>query len=830
MKTLVIAEKPSAARDIASALGQLKKNGDCYEDGRYIVSSAVGHLAELYMPEDFDKNLRYWRLESLPIIPDKFRLKPIERSKGRFNLLKKLLHRKDIGEVINACDAGREGELIFTYLYELASCKKPVKRLWMQSMTPVGIRQAFGRLRDGSELLPLQNAARCRSEADWLIGINGTRAVTTRLYGHNKRGTPATVGRVQTPTLSLVLKREKEIENFQPRPYWRIEGRFAVKAGAYKGLYQKKTRSGDERLKSHDRSDRLWERAGAERVLEEIRSAAKAEVSDKKKRARQAPPRLYDLTTLQREANNRFGLPANATLRAAQALYEKHKMITYPRTDSRALPEDYLPVAEGVLGALTGDLESHARKVLEQKWLRPSKRVFNNAQISDHFAIIPTEATQGKLSANEAKIYGMVARRFIAVFYPPAEFDVTTRLSAVTGHEFKTEGKVQVKPGWLEVYGKQTGDMALPALSPEDGAPPQAKVLSFDLQEDATKPPSRYSEATLLTAMESAGKQVEDDELAEAMKEKGLGTPATRAQIIEHLLKLKYLERRKRELVPTAKTEGLVTFLEAVKAGALTSPALTGEWEYRLNQMEKGQLSRGEFMRGIEEMAKDIVHKTKAFEEDQTETRETGIISPTDSKPLVETLRGYQSRDGKLRVNKIIGNRKFSESEVKELVERGETGPFDDFRSRYGKPFAARVRLAGGSRVELVFENQTETSEEQTPEDLSECPVAGKCPKDGADVLITAAAYICRNAAAGRKTCNFRVNRSLLGKTIPEEQFKLLLEKGRTGLIGGFRSKKTKKLFSAYLALKKDGGLNFEFPPRPAKKKTAKKTEGETPG
>ncbi|MEO6871693.1 MAG: DNA topoisomerase, partial [Chthoniobacterales bacterium] len=526
-KTLIIAEKPSVAGDLARALGKVPKKGDHYENDEYVISSAVGHVVELEMPEDIDKKkYGYWRLETLPIIPEKFGLKPTADAKDRYNYLKKLLHRKDIDVVVNACDAGREGELIFRNLYELSKAKLPVKRAWMQTMTAEGIREAFKNLRNGEQLAGLADAARSRSESDWLIGINGTRAFTKRIFG-SRAGNVASVGRVQTPTLAIVFNRELEIRNFKPRDFWRVTAKFEIAKGPYEGVYQRPNYKKDEN-EEHDRIDRLWEKAQAEAAVAACQGQPMAAVSEEKKSASQASPRLYDLTTLQREANGRFSLSAKRTLQIAQALYERHKVITYPRTDSRALPEDYVATVKQTLRNLPGDLGKHAQTVLENGWVRPNKRIFNNAQISDHFAIIPTGTAATNLDEMESRVYDMLARRFVATFFPAAEFDVTTRLSRVAEKfDFKTEGKVMTASGWLAVYGKSTVDesadaKALPALTSEDNS--QARTLSADLHAEVTKPPPRYSEATLLSAMEHAGKLVDDEEMAEAMKERGLGT------------------------------------------------------------------------------------------------------------------------------------------------------------------------------------------------------------------------------------------------------------------------------------------------------------------
>jgi DNA topoisomerase-3 len=871
MKSLIIAEKPSVAADLARALGKIPKKGDHYENDDYVIAAAVGHLVELLMPEDIDKKkYGFWRLETLPIIPAKFELKPIAESKDRFALLKKLLARKDIDQVINACDAGREGELIFTYIYQLAKSRLPIKRAWMQTMTSEGIRAAFARLRDGDRMAGLADAARCRSESDWLIGINGTRALTKRMFG-SRAGNVASVGRVQTPTLAIVVARELEIRGFQPRGYHRLTATFAITNGDYEGVYQrpdfKKNTLPNGQPDEHDRADRIWDPAAAESLLAECRAATTAAVTEEKKAATQIAPRLYDLTTLQREANNRLGLSARRTLQIAQALYEKHKLITYPRTDSRALPEDYIPTCREVLGSFTDDLAPHARRVLDSGWLRPNKRIFNNAQISDHFAIIPTGAEHRKLDDIEAKVFDMIARRFVAVFHPAAEFDVTTRLSTIAGkHPFKTEGKVLTSPGWLAVYGRTSVDEEpetktagaaaenrksvssdsdspaaanrksetanrksppLPALTPADYGQsairnPQsaiAKVAGTRLHAETTKPPPRYTEATLLSAMEGAGRLVEDEDLADAMKERGLGTPATRAETIDGLIYQKYMERggeRQRELIPTPKAESLLEFLAAVRAEALTKPDMTGEWEYKLRRMEHGHFSRDQFMREIIDVTQGIVERTKTYEEDDSAARLTDIISPTDRKPLRETLRAYKSGDGALTIYKVITGRKIEEEEVRRLVADGEIGPLDGFVSpRTGNRFPAKLRLVPDpkdetkKKVELDFGNKI---------DLGGLAPIWTDPATGAELCEAPTNYILRERAPGAEggwKQTFSVGRLMCQKPITREQAIQLVTTGKTGLIQGFISKRGRP-FDAHL-LRKGARIAWEFPPRAPK-------------
>lgn len=828
MKSLVIAEKPSVAADLARALGKVPKKGDIYENDSWVITSAVGHVVELEMPEDIDKKkYGFWRLETLPIIPKTFGLKPIEDSKDRFALLKKQLARKDVDQVINACDAGREGELIFAYLYQLAKSKLPVKRAWMQSMTTEGIKKAFERLRDGAELAGLADAARCRSESDWLIGINGTRALTKRMFG-SKAGNVASVGRVQTPTLAIVYARELEIRNFKPQSFWRITAGFQVAQGAYEGVYQKPDNK-REPGREHDRIDRIWDEAIARAILAECQGNPAAAVVDEKKPATQASPRLYDLTTLQREANGRFGLSARRTLQIAQALYERHKVITYPRTDSRALPEDYAETVRETLQALGGDLAPHAAKVVQSGWIRPgNKKIFNNAQISDHFAIIPTTSEPRSLDEMESKVYDMIARRFVATFHPEARFDVTTRTSTIAGrHAFKTEGKVLIEAGWLAVYGKtaaleKEGETekeaasakALPALSPADTN--RARTDAAELHAESTKPPPRYTEATLLSAMEGAGKLVDDEAMADAMKERGLGTPATRADTIDGLINQKYMERQQRELVPTPKAESLLQFLTAVKAEALTSPAMTGEWEFKLRQMEQGRVSRDVFMREVIAQTEGIVERVKGFEETEENSRLTDIVSPTDGRPMLETLRGYRSQDGTVMIYKVMTGRKIEEDEVRTLVATGEVGPLDGFVSpRNGARFAAKLKLVedekakveGGKKVAMDFGEKTE---------LADLVPVWRDPKAGAELCEAPTKYVLRQKNAdGEWEQAFSLSRILCKRELKREEVIACLETGRTPLIEDFISKFGRP-FKAYLV--RDGKkANFEFPPREPK-------------
>lgn len=846
MKHLIIAEKPSVAADLSKALGKFKKVEDYYENDDLIIACAVGHLVELFMPQDIDDKFKSWHLDNLPIIPPKFELKAIDKTKKKFASLKKLMNLKEVDCVINACDAGREGELIFTYIYELAKCKKPIKRMWMSSMTTNAIKEAFEKLRTHEEMVSLQEAARCRSESDWLIGINGTRVITSRLFGF-RGGQAATVGRVQTPTLTMVVDREKAIRNFVPRPYWRITGDFKVTEGEYEGIYQKPGfKKGDD---EHDRIDRIWDERQAKQLYEAIRKISEGMVTEEKKRSKQSAPALYDLTTLQRESNNRFSFSAARTLQIAQALYEKYKVITYPRTDAKALPEDYGPTCLSVLKNLEGEYSSLADKVLKNNWVNTSdKRIFNNKKISDHFAIIPTNQQNDKMTHDERKVYDLIVRRFLGVFYPMAEYDVTTRTTLLENtYTFKTEGRVLVVPGWMEVLGRSASAGGhLPALTKADGEPPIAHVREVHLDEDTTKPPPRYTEATLLSAMEGAGKLVEDEDLAEAMKDKGLGTPATRAQIIDHVIREKYLDREHKELIPTPKAEHLVEFLEAVNVEELTSPAMTGEWEYKLHQIEKKELTRDAFMNGIIKMTEHIVEQTKQFDENTNNTKEIDIIAPTDGKPLVETIRAYRSQSGDFSINKVLGNRRMEPEEVRILIQKRTLGPLDGFRSKSGRPFSAVLELDQDNKVKFVFDAASSGDDEAKDlsdltqfEMLGRCPKAarGLCPHAQGSVLEMPTSYSCEHQVKKEDGCDFRVSRNLLGRLIEKDQFLKLMNEGKTDLLDKFKSKRTGRFFSAHLVLKDNAQIGFEFAQKkgdaqknassqdkPAKSASAKKT------
>ncbi len=837
-KKLIIAEKPSVAADIARALGGFTKHDDYFESEEYVLSSAVGHLLELACPEEFEVKRGKWSFAHLPVIPPHFALKPIEKTESRLKVLNKLIKRKDVDGLINACDAGREGELIFNYIAQAAKSGKPVQRLWLQSMTQGAIRDGFARLRPGREMEGLADAAVCRSESDWLVGINGTRAMTA--FNSKTGGFHlTTVGRVQTPTLAIVVEREKKIREFKPRDYWEVEAEFSAKAGCYTGKWFDegfKGKNDDE----HARADRLWEVARAE-AIRAATLGKPGEVTEEAKPETRLSPGLFDLTTLQREANARFGFSAKTTLSLAQALYEKHKVLTYPRTDSRHLPEDYLPTVKETLSMLTGEgagkghdevllarYAPFAHQVMARNWVLPNKRIFNNAKISDHFAIIPTPQAPKNLNELEQKLYDFVVRRFLAVFFPAAEYLVTTRITRVEGHPFKTEGKVLVNPGWLTVYGKegQEGEEGnLVAVEPKE----KVKTDEVTIKANATKPPPRYSEATLLSAMEGAGKMVDDEELKAAMAGRGLGTPAPRAQIIENLLGEQYMHREGRELIPTAKAFSLMTLLNGLGINELTQPELTGDWEWKLGRIEKGEFTRAEFMREIAEMTRHMVERAKQYEAD-TIPGDFGVLQapcPKCGGQIRETYKKFQCGSCDYALWKIVAGRQYEPAEIEQLLTERQVGPLTGFRNKMGRSFAAAIKLNDDLQPEFDF-GQDKASEEGEAEavDFSGQEALGPCPKCSANVYDNGNNYVCEKAVGTAKTCDFRSGKIILQQPVDAVQMKKLLADGKTDLLKEFVSNRTRRKFSAYL-VNQGGKVGFEFEKKVAKPKAPAKKKAE---
>ena len=863
MKTLVIAEKPSVARDIAAALttsaGKFEKLDDSFENEQYIITSAVGHLVEIAAPEAFDVKRGKWSFNNLPVLPPHFELKPIEKTKSRLNAVVKLAKRKDVGDLINACDAGREGELIFRLIEQFASEKKPlgksVRRLWLQSMTPQAIRDGFAQLRTDEQMRPLADAARCRSEADWLVGINGTRAMTA----FNSRDGGfflTTVGRVQTPTLSVVVEREEQIRKFVSRPYWEIHATFGAAAGEYAGkwfdpAWKKPAVAEGDAKDGEQKADRVWDEARAQAVANAVRGQT-ASVSETSAPSKKSSPGLFDLTTLQREANGKFGYSAKTTLQIAQSLYERHKALTYPRTDSRYLPEDYVSTVADTFSMLADSgmrhLAPHALVALNNGYVKKLPRVFDNKKVSDHFAIIPTLQAPSGLSEAEQKVYDLVVRRFMAVFFPPAEFLVTTRITTAADQHFKTEGKVLVSAGWQAIYGKEAQDeddkdgQTLVAVA----AGERVKTVLVAPKALQTKPPARYSEATLLSAMEGAGKAIEDDELREAMREKGLGTPATRSSIIEGLINEKYMLREGRELIPTAKSFQLMTLLRGLGVDELSKAQLTGDWEYKLSQMEQGLLKRETFMAEIAAMTERLVKKAKEYDGDTIPGDYATLETPCPKCGGVvkENYRRYTCT-GKagvapcgFSITKIPAGRAFELGEVEQFIRDKRIGPLEGFRSKAGWPFTAEMALNFSDEDQnwkLEFDFGKDADEDSGEiVDFSGQTALGKCPSCGSDVFEHGSNYVCSKLVPTNEqptpSCKFKTGKIILQQPVDVEQVQKLLATGKTDLLDKFVSMRTRRPFKAFLAWNaEEGKVSFEFEPRVSKYPPRKTAAGKTP-
>jgi DNA topoisomerase-3 len=847
-KTLIIAEKPSVMTDLSKALakplGKFEKEGSgrdvYYENDQAVITSAVGHLVELRMPMGPNGKKLPWNFQVLPAIPESFELDPIPDSEARLKQVLKLAKRKDIDRIVNACDAGREGELIFRYIMDIGKIQKPVQRLWMQSMTNSAILEAWEHLRSDEQMRPLADAAKCRSESDWLVGLNATRALTCFNSRHGGFNITA-AGRVQTPTLAILAAREAEIQAFKPTPYFEVHARFAVQSGEYPGKWIDENWKKDESAPL-SKPERIWDQTTAETIKSRC-DGKTGVVTEEKKAQSQIAPQLYDLTTLQREAP----FSAKGTLQIAQALYEKHKVITYPRTDSRYLPEDYTAnVRETMKDIANSDLDvaRYAKAVLAGSnsngpengssngpRLHRSRRIFDSKKVSDHFAIIPTGKI-AKLSDTEQKVYDMIVKRFIAVFYPSAEFEQTTRLTRISHPSvtdtFKTEGRILVKPGWLEVYGRRPGvaagkDELVPVTAGE-----AAKAEHVEVVAEETKPPARFTESTLLSAMEGAGKLIDDEALAEAMAERGLGTPATRAATIEGLIAQKYLARDGRDLHVTGSGMRLIQLVREMDIEGLYSPMLTGDWEYKLRQMEHGQLQRDAFMKEIISYTNDIVAKARKLADDakNQEFPDLKVACPAcGAQNLRQTDATYECRqpECKFKAKKHIAGRLLTEAEAIELFTRKFVGPLTGFRSKFNKPFDAGLELDAKFKVNFVFDNDdkdaiTELTEEQFIGTV-EMP-------DGRKVKVyqSEKAYHIPEIVTKKEPNGIRIGKSILHHEITVDQALKLVSTGKTDVIKGFVSNRTKRKFDAHLTFDpKEGKIGFEFPPRPAKKAAAKK-------
>ncbi|MGA9285017.1 MAG: DNA topoisomerase 3 [Solirubrobacteraceae bacterium] len=718
-KTLVIAEKPSVGRDLARVLpGPFAKQEGWLEGPDHVITWAVGHLVQLAEPDEYEAKYKRWRMPDLPIVPSKFKLVVRdERSRKQMSVVTSQLGREDVEMVVNACDAGREGELIFAYLFEKAKAKKPVQRLWLNSMTTAAMKSAFESLRPAEDYALLEQAARSRSEADWIVGMNATRAASIRLKSSFDGA--VSLGRVQTPTLAIVARREEEIKAFVPEPYWLVDATFdAGPLDDDQRVYEGRFHMGSK--------PRLATEAEALAIVEACQGKPGTITKLDKKEQRERAPMLYDLTSLQREANTRYGFSARRTLAAAQRLYEEHKALTYPRTNSRYLTTDMVeeikPTAE-----LVGGQKEYAKAAAYVTGLDvlPLARVVNNEKVTDHHAIIPTKAQHDvdRMGDDDKRVYDMVVRRFLAVFHPEAVFENTRVETTVLpagesagGSVFRTRGKLLLVPGWRGVYGQMPSeaksaaeedegtDQQLPKL--EHGEQVQTVEIASDRKE--TKPPRRYSDASLLGAMETAGKLVDDEETREAMKESGIGTPATRAAIIERLIQVGYIEREARALVATDKGLNVIRLLGE---HALTSPDMTGEWEHRLDKIERGEDSRAKFMSDIAGFAEMTVKELDEKLKDVRIPRANLGPCPICGHDIKENRKGYScwARDDPgcgFVIWKGKSGKQLAVAIAKELISSGYTSrAVTGFKARSGRTFRAHLALSqdeeGKWRVEF---------------------------------------------------------------------------------------------------------------------------------
>ena len=833
-KKLLIAEKPSVARDIAQVVGATgASRSGFYENDEYVICCAVGHLLEIIPPEGAEVARGKWRLENLPVLPEHFDLQPIEKTQKQLTLLDKLYRRKDIAQVINACDAGREGEMIFQNIYRhltrsARANKKPVTRLWLQSMTKTAISSGLANVQDNQDFQPLAAAAQARAEADWLVGINATRAVTA-LNSRHAGFLLTTVGRVQTPTLTMLVNRESEIQSFVAEPYHEIHATFRIDAGDYRGSYinpeQKKT------------PKRIFDAQRAREITESVKSRS-GTIEDKTRDSSIAPPVLFDLTKLQREANRIHGLSASATLAAAQRLYERHKLITYPRTRSRCLPQDYVATVTTMLQRLSAasGLGEHARRILDSGWVNGNnRRIFDDKKVSDHFAIIPTgERPRASMTEIDHKIFMLIVRQTLAAFFPPVKLKVTERITTVETHRFQSSGKVVLEPGWWAVSDKSSAGEILPPAQPEEAA----RVEEVECLDKVTTPPPRFSEATLLSMMEGAGKLVDDDQLREVMSDIGIGTPATRASIIETLIREKYVVRQGQELIPTTKASSLIRLLRGLKIDQLTQPELTGEWERRLLDIECATASSSAFRSDICDMTRTIVQAVKSCED-------VDSVAAADLPPLASPcpLCGGRIRQNHTRFFcascqfffwKSLAGREFSSEEAEQLLREKQIAQLEGFRSRRGTAFDAGVRLSteNNGKIEFIFPESDGANQAVSAEELMQGERLGaSCPRCQGDIYTSTRRYVCLNSTSDNGKCDFTFPVRMLDREMKPAEVAKLLNDGITDLLQGFVSKKTKRPFSAKLKLsdgssadKKAGEIEFVFDKKPAKKSATKST------
>lgn len=888
-KTLIITEKPSVARDIVAALGGFTAHGkqDYWESDQYLCTYAVGHILQLLEPEDIDLSYKAWRLGSLPILPQTFDLKPVPGQERRIKVIAALAKRDDVRCLINACDAAREGELIFREIVSYTKCRKWVQRLWLQSMTPEAIRHGFATLRDGTDLDGLGAAAECRSRSDWMIGMNATRAFSLRLRSGDER-TPWSVGRVQTPTLALLVARELKIVGHVAQPYWRLLATFGAADHTYEGVLF------DPQFKAHEaqpelRDDRYFSRVALEEIAQAVAGRA-GEARETREESLRHAPYLFHLTGLQKYMSNRYKWTAKRTLEAAQRCYEQHKVLTYPRTNSTCLPADYRGEVDRLIRAFAGDdtYGPHAQGLLRDG-LRNTTRTFNDKGVDDHFAIIPTGKRRA-LSGDDAKVFDAVVRRFLATFYPPAVYDKVRRTTQVGTYAFRT-GPVETLsvPGWLAVYDRESESSdsdargktskLLPPLKPGEKTATgvRVKTTGTDIPEERTKPPPRLTEAGLLGLMETAGRQVEDEQLASAlMSAEGLGTAATRADIIQNLKAKQYVDETLR---PTLKGIRLIQTLEIIQAHRLTSPELTARVEFELAEVEKSRRSAQQFMHEIGRYVTEVVDIARAFDMDKALST-LPVVGPCPSCPGGEIkertltydctpIPGLRPSCG-FRIYKEVHGRYMNRTLVAYILQHKVTPELDGFRDRGGRDVRASLRIVDG-RLVLESHGTSEVVPDAPPASApgtkgarypkrsstprsgasgappkkastrqgasrgsaarSRSPAAGQasappreslgpCPVHGpaCHVIETRGAYLCEKRleafqGGAQNPVGFWLPKTLCRRELSLDEARAYLATRETPLLQGFVSK-TGKPFQASLKMEQDGVFTFVFPDR----------------
>jgi len=879
MKRLVITEKPSVARDIVAALGGFKEEEGYWEGEEFVVTFAVGHLFELLEPEDLDPKYKRWTLDTLPIIPERFEIKAKKEHTDRLKTIKGLLKRDDLSGLVNACDAGREGELIFREIYDFNEVKLPIERLWLQSMTTGAIRDGMKGLRPGIQYQGLRDAAYCRTYSDWLIGMNATRALTRRLKTKSE-SQAWSAGRVQTPTLAMLVDREMEVLAHKPVAFWRLLGTFQHSTHTYPGTWFDPNQAEIEGEESKDKPDRIFDESKAKALFEKT-AGKPAVASETRKPSKEAAPPLFDLTSLQREANRRFGWSARRTLNAAQRCYEAHKVLTYPRTDARALPNDYRPLVDTIIDQLGRDGRfTAATQFLKKNGLLNEAKIFDDTKVTDHFAIVPTGVVpEHPIDGDDGRLFELVTRRFLGAFHPPATWSRVERLTVVDGEHFRSRARTLQDPGWRAVMGEEVEE--------EGGTLPQliaGQDVADDVTAEETKPPARITEGRLLGLMENAGEQVENEDAAEAMKDKGIGTPATRADIIENLIRKAYVARAGKALKPSVKGIRLIDILKRMHADRLASPRLTGEMEQHLLEVERNKRKAETFMDEIRVFTREIVQATKTFEfEDLFPDTEPLGECPLCKKQVYERSWFYRCLeppelaiarkaaklkddaqdkpkvkpvpvvDCPFRIWKDKSGRYIDRTTVTELLTHGKTRVLDGFTTRQGRTYRGQLTLENGEIVlhGVASEGSGDDSGDAAAAEyeVDDTPL-GPCPvcKTG-EVVETRATFVCgkardllrkigrdeaslfslkkRDIPEGAEYCTFLFPRTVCKREITREDALTYLKDGKTPILTDFISQKGRP-FSATLVFRPDTGRHgFEFPPR-GKKDGEEGAEGTT--